>query len=83
MLEALLGVREKRLDLALIDKDTAQHWIAKNPELKYVSLNMSKEYAFCVAKGSPLLQTINDGIGKLLGTQKFLELKRRWSVGGN
>ncbi|MDR2812289.1 MAG: transporter substrate-binding domain-containing protein [Puniceicoccales bacterium] len=83
MLEVLRDVQRKQLDIALIDKNTAQHWIAKNPELEYTSLNMTKEYAFCVAKGSPLLKTINRGINKILGTQKFLELKRRWSIDGN
>ncbi|MDR0741033.1 MAG: transporter substrate-binding domain-containing protein [Puniceicoccales bacterium] len=83
MLEALLDTQQRQLDLALIDKNTAQHWIAKNPELEYISLNMTKEYAFCVAQGSPLLKTINHGIGKVLGTQKFTDLKRRWSIGEN
>ncbi|MDR1590783.1 MAG: transporter substrate-binding domain-containing protein [Puniceicoccales bacterium] len=83
MLEALLGVRGEQLDLALVDKNTAQHWIAKNPELKYTSLNMAKEHAFCVAKGSPLLKAIDGGIGRIVGTQKFVELKRRWSIGEN
>jgi ABC-type amino acid transport substrate-binding protein len=83
MLKALLDIQQKQLDLALINKNTAQYWIAKNPELEYTSLNMAKEYAFCVAKGSPLLETINCGIGKILGTQKFIELKRRWSIEGN
>jgi ABC-type amino acid transport substrate-binding protein len=83
ILNALLGTQQRQLDLALIDKDTAQHWIAKNPELEYTSLNMPKEYAFCVAQESPLLETINRGIGKVLGTQKFTELKRRWSIGEN
>jgi ABC-type amino acid transport substrate-binding protein len=83
ILEALLSVPQSQLDLALIDKNTAQHWIAKNPELEYISLNMTKEYAFCVAQGAPLLKTINHGIGKVLGTQKFTDLKRRWSIGEN
>jgi ABC-type amino acid transport substrate-binding protein len=92
MLEALLSGQQKPsnpspkqekdepLDLVLIDKNTAQHWIAKNPELQYTSLNMTREYAFRVTKGSPLLKTINGGMGKVLGTQKFIDLKRRWSI---
>jgi ABC-type amino acid transport substrate-binding protein len=78
-----LQEKEKPLDLVLIDKNTAQHWIAKNPELEYISLNMAREYAFCVAKGSPFLETINCGMNKVLGTQKFMELKRRWSIDEN
>jgi ABC-type amino acid transport substrate-binding protein len=83
MLGALLQEGKERLDFALVDKNTAQHWIAKNPEFEYTSLNIAKEYAFRVAKGSPLLKTINRGIGKILGTQKFMELKRRWSIDEN
>jgi ABC-type amino acid transport substrate-binding protein len=83
IVEMINALQQKLLDFAIIGKDMAQYWIAKNPELTYISLNISQEYVFYGIKDSSCLKMINCGIDKLLGTQKFMELKDRWSIGKN
>jgi hypothetical protein len=39
---------------------------------------MEKEFAMRIVKNTPWLEIINCALTKILGTQKFTELKRRW-----
>ncbi|MDR1435020.1 MAG: transporter substrate-binding domain-containing protein [Puniceicoccales bacterium] len=74
------------IDILLTNSHTACDWIAKYPELDFLSLKLANdsdnrnEIAVQMKKNSPWLSTINRGIKDLVGSSKFSELMRRWSI---
>lgn len=76
LLEALNRDKE---DFVLVDEKTAQNWIAKNPELAYLSLGIKRDVGFYMPEKSEWRTTISEHLKKLPGTQNFSELIRRWA----
>ncbi|MCG9757309.1 basic amino acid ABC transporter substrate-binding protein [Shewanella insulae] len=66
--EAIMELKNGKVDLVLFDSEPAANYLAKNPELKLISLDFPPEfYGFAVAKSQPeLLASIN----KTLATMK-------------
>jgi ABC-type amino acid transport substrate-binding protein len=74
------GENTAPIDMALTDYHMARDWIAKNPELKLLPLNMKCEIVVLSKKDIPELTRINQGFKKLVGSQKFSEIMRRWGI---
>jgi ABC-type amino acid transport substrate-binding protein len=74
------------IDILLTNSHTACDWLAKYPELQSLPLQFAKDsarqhqIALQMQKNSPWLPTINRAIGEVMGSSKFSELMRRWSI---
>ena len=82
--DAIMELVNGKTDVVVIDKATAQKYIADNPELKAVEDNDAfgdEQYAIAVAKGNTeLLNKINEAIDKLIADGTVNELAAKYAV---
>lgn len=82
--DAIMELVNGKTDVVVIDKATAQKYIADNPELKVVEDNDAfgdEQYAIAVAKGNTeLLNKINEAIDKLIADGTVNELAAKYAV---
>lgn len=65
--EAIMELKNAKVDLVLFDSEPAANYLAKNPELKIIKLDFPAEfYGFAVSKQQPeLLASINNTLKQL------------------
>nr|WP_275661470.1 basic amino acid ABC transporter substrate-binding protein [Shewanella sp. Isolate7] len=65
--EAIMELKNARVDLVLFDSEPAANYLAKNPDLKLITLDFPPEfYGFAVAKSQPqLLASINQTLATM------------------
>ncbi|MDR1303198.1 MAG: transporter substrate-binding domain-containing protein [Puniceicoccales bacterium] len=68
------------IDVFLTNSHVARDMVARYPELKSQSLGEKREVVIQTQKGSPWREALDRRIKESVGSQKFLELKRRWNL---
>lgn len=74
--EAIMELKNGKVDLVLFDSEPAANYLAKNPELKLISLDFPAEfYGFAVAKHQgELLNSINSTLAKMKANGQYQAL---------
>ncbi|MCL1091191.1 basic amino acid ABC transporter substrate-binding protein [Shewanella profunda] len=74
--EAIMELKNAKVDLVLFDSEPAANYLAKNPELKLIKLDFPAEfYGFAVSKEQPeLLASINKTLAKMKADGQYQTL---------
>jgi hypothetical protein len=70
----------EEIDVLFINIHTARNMVAKYRELKLQALGEKREITIQTQRDSPLLKVLNRRVKKLVWSQKFSELERRWTL---
>ncbi|MFB2760423.1 basic amino acid ABC transporter substrate-binding protein [Shewanella xiamenensis] len=74
--EAIMELKNRKVDLVLFDSEPAANYLAKNPDLKLIKLDFPAEfYGFAVSKQQPeLLTSINNTLKNLKESGQYQTL---------
>lgn len=74
--EAIMELKNGKVDLVLFDSEPAANYLAKNPDLKLIKLDFPAEfYGFAVSKQQPeLLTSINNTLKNLKESGQYQTL---------
>lgn len=74
--EAIMELKNSKVDLVLFDSEPAANYLAKNPELKMIKLDFPAEfYGFAVSKEQPeLLASINKTLANMKANGQYQTL---------
>lgn len=74
--EAIMELKNAKVDLVLFDSEPAANYLAKNPELKMIKLDFPAEfYGFAVSKKQPeLLASINKTLANMKANGQYQTL---------
>lgn len=83
--EAIMELKNRKVDLVLFDSEPAANYLAKNPDLKLIKLDFPAEfYGFAVSKQQPeLLTSINNTLKNLKESGQYQTLVSahiKWSL---